>query len=200
VRAGNLRDKLDVIVLPDEEPHDLLEGLPREYPAPYAGGLGSEGVKALGQFVRDGGTLVALNDASRFAVTQLLLPVRNVLEGVADDEFYAPGSIFRLELDPTHPIARGMPTQSVAWYESGPAFQVLDSSAARVVGRYPSDPQRLLLSGWVLHPERVAGLAAVVEARLGTGRVVLFGFRPQYRGQSIATYPLLFNSLQLTPR
>jgi hypothetical protein len=200
VRAGSLRDKLDVIVLPDEEPHDLLEGLPREYPAPYAGGLGTEGVKALGQFVRGGGTLVALNDASRFAVTQLLLPVRNVLEGVADDEFYAPGSIFRLELDPTHPIARGMPAQSVAWYEAGPAFQVLDSSAARVVGRYPSDPQRLLLSGWVLHPERVAGLAALVEVRLGAGRVVLFGFRPQYRGQSIATYPLLFNSLQLTPR
>jgi glutamine amidotransferase-like uncharacterized protein len=123
-----------------------------------------------------------------------------VLEGVADDEFYAPGSIFRLELDPAHPIARGMPAQSVAWYEAGPAFQLLDSSAARVVGRYPSDPQRLLLSGWVLHPERVAGLAALVEVRLGAGRVVLFGFRPQYRGQSIVTYPLLFNSLQLTPR
>jgi zinc carboxypeptidase len=200
VRAGKLRDKFDVIVLPDQEPHDLLDGLPREYPAPYAGGLGPDGVKALRQFVTDGGTLVALNDASRFAVQQLLLPVRNVLEGVADDEFYAPGSIFRLELDTGDPLARNMPAQSVAWYESGPAFEVLDSSAAHVVGHYPEDPGRVLLSGWVLHPERVAGRAALVEVKLGGGRVVLFGFRPQYRGQSIATYPLLFNSLQLTTK
>jgi glutamine amidotransferase-like uncharacterized protein len=49
----------------------------------------------------------------------------------------------------------------------------------------------------VLHPARVAGRAALVEVRLGQGRVILFGFRPQYRGQSVATYPLLFNSLQM---
>jgi len=198
VRAGKLRDRFDVIVLPDQDPHDLLDGLPRQYPAPYTGGLGQDGVKTLRQFVSDGGTLVALNDASRFAIEQLLLPVRNVLEGVADDEFYAPGSIFRLELDPTDPIARDLPAQGVAWYEGGPAFEVLDSNAVRVVGRYPTDPDRVLLSGWVLHPERVAGRAALVQVKLGAGRVVLFGFRPQYRGQSIATYPLLFNSLQLT--
>jgi zinc carboxypeptidase len=200
VRTGKLKDQFEVIVLPDQSPHELFEGLPRQYPAPYPGGLGKEGVEALRQFVTDGGTLVALNDASRFAVEQLFLPVRNVLEGVADDEFYAPGSIFRLELDPSDPIARGMPAQSVAWYESGPAFEVLDSSTARVVGRYPADADRVLLSGWALHPERVAGRAALVEVKLGTGRVVLFGFRPQYRGQSIATYPLLFNSLRLTTR
>src|SRR5947199_1338618 len=200
VRAGKLRDQFDAIVLPDQSPHELFDGLPRQYPAPYAGGLGQEGVDALRQFVTDGGTLVALNDASRFAVERLLLPVRNVLESVADDEFYAPGSIFRLELDASDPIARGLPPQSVAWYESGPAFEVLDSSAARIVGRYPVDADKVLLSGWALHPERVAGRGALVEAKLGTGRVVLFGFRPQYRGQSIATYPLLFNSLRLTPR
>jgi hypothetical protein len=198
VRAGKLKEQFGVIVLPDQAPTELLNGLPRSYPAPYAGGLGDEGVKALRQFVQDGGTLVALNDASRFAAQQLLLPVRNVLEAVADDEFYAPGSIFRLELDTGHPLARGMPAQSIAWFESGPAFEVLDSSAVRVVGRYPVEADRVLLSGWVLHPERVAGRAAVVEVKQGAGRVVLFGFRPQYRGQSIATYPLLFNSLQPT--
>src|SRR2546426_668951 len=165
VRAGKLAEQFDVVVLPDQAPDELLTGLPREYPAPYAGGLGDDGVKALRRFVQDGGTLVALNDASRFAATQLLLPVRNVLEGVADDEFYAPGSIFRLELDTGHLVARGMPAQSIAWYESGPAFEVLDSSAARVIGRYPADADKLLLSGWVLHPERLAGRAALVEVR-----------------------------------
>ena len=196
VRAGKLKDQFDVIVLPDQSPRELLEGLPARYPAPYAGGLGEEGSDALRQFVTDGGTLVALNEASRFAVQALLLPVRNVLESVTDDEFYAPGSIFRLELDTAHRVARGMPRETIGWFQAGPAFEILDTTVARVIGRWPEDPTRLLLSGWVLHPERVAGKGALVEVRQGEGRVVLFGFRPQYRGQSIATYPLLFNSLQ----
>jgi len=198
VRAGGLKARFDVIVLPDESPHGLLEGLPApRYPAAYAGGLGSAGVDALRQFVQDGGTLVALNDASRFLIQTLLLPVRNVTEGVSDDEFYAPGSIFRLELDTSAAEAHGMSPRSIAWYEGGPAFDVLDSAQVRVIGRYPTDPAALLLSGWVLHPERVAGRAALVEVKVGQGKAILFGFRPQYRGQSLATFPLLFNSLQL---
>jgi hypothetical protein len=199
VREGKLRDRFDVIILPDQSPRELLEGLPSRYPAPYAGGLGSEGSDALRQFVTDGGTLIALNEASRFAIQALLLPVRNVLEAVGDDDFYAPGSIFRLELDTTNAIARGSPRETIGWFQGGPAFEVLDSTLARVVGRWPSDPEKVLLSGWVLHPDRVAGKAAIVEVQQGTGRVILFGMRPQYRGQSIATYPLLFNSLQSSP-
>jgi len=197
VRAGKLKEKFDVVVLPDQAALDLLNGLPTHvYPAPYAGGIGKDGVRELRQFVEQGGTLVALNHATRFAVEQLLLPVRNVLEGVPDDEFYAPGGIFRLELDTDHPVARGMPEQTVAWFEDGPAFDVVDSSVVNVIGRYPTDPDKVLRSGWVLHPKRVAGRAALLEVHLGQGRVILFGFRPQYRGQSLATYPLLFNSLQ----
>jgi len=198
VRAGRLKQKFDVIILPDQSPRELLEGLAaRIYPAPYAGGLGDDGAQALRQFVDDGGTLVALNNASRFAIQTLLLPVRNVLEGLSDDDFYAPGSIFRIELDTTHAVTKRMPSQSIAWFESGPAFDVLDSSLVRIIARYPDDPDQVLLSGWVLHPDRVAGRAAILEVRQGQGRAILFGFRPQFRGQSLATYPLLFNSLQL---
>ena len=196
VRAGKLKDHFDVIILPDQSPQEILEGLPSRYPAPYAGGMGSEGSEALRQFVNDGGTLIALNDASRFAIQALLLPVRNVLEATSEEDFYAPGSIFRLELDTTQAIARGLPRETIGWFEGGPAFEVLDTAAARVVGHWPDDPARLLLSGWVLHPERIAGKAAIVEVQQGAGRVILFGMRPQYRGQSIATYPLLFKSLR----
>ena len=196
VRAGKLHDRFDVIILPDESPNDILDGLSSRYPAPYAGGLGSEGSDALRQFVVDGGTLIALNEASRFAIQALLLPVRNVLEAVSDEDFYAPGSIFRLELDTTNAIARGLPRETIGWFQEGPAFEVLDSSVTHVVGRWPDDPERVLLSGWVLHPDRIAGKAAILEVQQGAGRVILFGMRPQYRGQSIATYPLLFNSLR----
>jgi hypothetical protein len=196
VRAGKLRDQFDVIMLPDQSPREILEGLPRRYPAPYAGGLGADGSEALRQFVVDGGTLVALNEASRFAIQALLLPVRNVLEAVPDEDFYAPGSIFRLELDTSQAVARGMPRETIAWFQGSPAFEILDSTVTKVIGRWPEDPARVLLSGWVLHPDRIAGKAAILEVTLGEGRVILFGIRPQYRGQSIATYPLLFNSLR----
>src|SRR2546426_4893208 len=111
VRAGKLKERFDVIVLPDQSPQEILEGLPSRYPAPYPGGVGSEGSEALREFVNDGGTLIALNDASRFAIQALLLPVRNVLEATSEEDFYAPGSIFRLELDTTQGIARGLPRE-----------------------------------------------------------------------------------------
>ena len=200
VRAGGLREQFDVIILPDQAPREILEGLPRRYPSPYAGGIGPEGSDALRQFVGDGGTLIALNEASRFAIQALLLPVRNVLEAMPEEDFYAPGSIFRLELDTTTAVARGMPKATIGWFQGSPAFEPLDSTVSRVIGRWPDDPAQVLLSGWVLHPERVAGKAAILEVQQGAGRVVLFGLRPQYRGQSLVTYPLLFNSLRVTTR
>src|SRR6266540_3263379 len=105
VRAGKLRDQFDVIILPDQPPREILEGLPPRYPAPYAGGIGPDGSESLRQFVVDGGTLIALNESSRFAIQALLLPVRNVLEALPDEDFYAPGSIFRLELDTSTAVA-----------------------------------------------------------------------------------------------
>ena len=107
-----------------------------------------------------------------------------------------PGSILRLELDTTHPIAAGMPKDSIAWVEDSPVFEVEDNAAdVRVIGWYPKDKDPLL-SGWLLGGDRIKGKAALVEVKLGQGRVVLFGFRPQYRAQSLATYPLLFNALE----
>jgi hypothetical protein len=195
LHGGALKEKYDVIVLPDQSPRGLSEGLSRRYPDPFAGGVGAEGAQSLRQFVHDGGTIVALNAASRFVIQSLLLPVRNVLESVPNDDFYAPGSIFRLELEPGHPVTRNVPRETIAWFEEGPAFEVLDTSVVQVIGRYPADADRLLLSGWVLGADKVAGKAALLEVRQGQGRVILFGFKPQYRGQPQATFPLLFNSL-----
>jgi hypothetical protein len=63
----------------------------------------------------------------------------------------------------------------------------------QVIGRF-GDPNPLL-SGWLLGPEYLAGLPAIVEARVGRGSIVLFGFQPDYRGQTVTTWPLLFNAL-----
>jgi len=197
-RAGNLRAKYDAIIIPDQAARLILNGHKAgTMPDEYTGGIGKKGVEKLREFVEAGGTLIALNRASDFAIEQFKLPVRDITEGLKRTEFYVPGSILRTELDTTHPIAKGMPKESIAWAEDSPVFEVSDPKEAarvRVIARYPSksDP---LLSGYLLGGERIKGKAALVEVSLGRGRVYLFGFRPQYRGQSLATYPLLFNAI-----
>jgi glutamine amidotransferase-like uncharacterized protein len=105
-----------------------------------------------------------------------------------------------MRLDPTHPIAEGLAEETIAWFEEGPAFESRDPTRVRIVGRYPAAANEILLSGWLLGAERVAGRAALVEVRRGRGRVVLFGFKPQYRGQTQATFPLLFNAVRTSAR
>jgi hypothetical protein len=198
-RAGNLRARYEKIIIPDQSPRAIFNGhKPGSMPEEYTGGLGAEGVKSLREFVEQGGTLVFLNRASDFAIEQFKLPLRDITAGLKRTEFYVPGSILRIELDTSHPLARGMPKESIAWAEESPVFELSDpKEAARVhiIARYPetSDP---LLSGWLLGGERIKGKAALVEVTLGKGRIYLFGFRPQYRGQSLATYPLFFNAIR----
>ncbi|MGD9589220.1 MAG: M14 family zinc carboxypeptidase [Pyrinomonadaceae bacterium] len=207
------------IVFPDQSPNQILNGYAKgSMPDEYTGGVGKEGVENLKKFVEAGGTLVFLNESSRFAIEQFNLPVKDITRGLPRKEFYIPGSILRTELDTTHPIAKGMPQQSIAWFEDSPTFEIIDTGgnasvnerasgpgiegtlpngrvSARIVAAYPKDPKQILLSGWALGAERLAGKAALVEVSYGKGKIVLFGFRPQYRGQSLATFPLLFNAI-----
>lgn len=189
------------IIFPDQSPNQILNGYAKgAMPDEYTGGVGKEGVENLRKFVEAGGTLVFLNESSRFAIEQFKLPVRDVTMGLSRKDFYIPGSILRTEIDTTHPIAKGMPAESIAWFEDSPAFEIQTDPLAlannfRIIARYPSKPENILLSGWALGAEKLAGKAALVEFTIGKGKIVLFGFRPQYRGQSLATFPLLFNAI-----
>lgn len=194
IRDGAL-ERYDVVLFEDQGAQQIVEGWPQSVmPAEYSGGLGTEGVAAVRRFVEAGGRMVAIGRATDLAVEALELDVENAVAGLESTEFYIPGSILRLELNPTHRLASGMPSRTVAWFWRGSRAFEVKSENVTIVARYGAgDP---LLSGWVLGREHVAGKPAIVEATVGRGSVVLFGFPPNYRGQTIATWPLLFNALK----
>jgi hypothetical protein len=194
VRAGALRPRFDAIVLPDQPKAALLNGHAKgSMPEEHVGGLGPEGVAALRDFVEEGGTLVALDSATLFAVDELQLPVKNALRDVPPGEFYCPGSILAARADPARPLAHGLPERTPVWFEGSPALVVEKGEA---VLRYEDDDP--LLSGWLVGGDRLKGKVALAEVPLGEGRVVLFAFRPQYRAQSRVTYAALLNALYLS--
>ncbi len=195
IRRGGLADRYDAILFQTQNARSIRNGYQvGTVPPEYAGGVGGEGVAALKAFVEAGGRLVTIEGAWEFAAEVFELPVTSAVEGLRNTEYYIPGSILRLDLDPSSEVADGMDPESIAWYGTGSvAFHVTDPNV-RVPARYGSpDP---LLSGWVLGGDKVAGEPAIVEVDVGRGSVVMFGFQPNYRAQTIATFPLLFNALR----
>ena len=189
LQSGHLRGAFDVLVFPDQPVNDLVNGYAKgAMPDEFTGGLGDAGASALREFASDGGTIVFFNRSTAYAVQRLGIKARNVVEGVSNSDFYSPGSLLHVELNTRHPLALGLPREIAVWSEQSPAWD-----AAEPVARYPDS--QILASGWLMGEKFLAGRAALLDVPLGAGHVLLFGMRPQYRGQSYQTFKLFFNSL-----
>jgi hypothetical protein len=199
IRKGNLNKRFDVVILPDSSPAAISSGtLPYgdedaggpPTPPEFRGGLGDAGLASLKAFAEAGGTIVTLNRASNLYARKDS-PVANALDGVKNTEFYVPGSILEVSVDTTNPIAYGSKPRVPIFFEQSPSFKV--SGEAVSVASYPND--KPLLSGWILGGQYLRGTSAIAEEPVGKGRIILFGFRPQYRAQSEVTYRFFFNAL-----
>jgi hypothetical protein len=173
----------------------LLDGLsPLEVPEPYSGGIGDTGGEALRRFVWEGGTVVALNQASDAIIELFELPVANVLRGLDSSEFSCAGALLQIELENAALGTEGVPRHAVAMFAGGPAFQTQAGFSGKVMASF-ADAKTLLQSGVIIGPEKIAGKAAALEVSFGRGKVYLFSFKPQWRGQSHSTYKMLFDLL-----
>jgi len=204
LKAGNLNRKYDVIIVPDDNLGTLTGGGrdddDPDYPPEYRSGFGDEGIRALEAFVEAGGTLVTFARAGDLAIDGFGLPLRDAVGGLPGREFWSPGSTLRVKVDPTHPLAYGMPEDALATFLAGSqVYETRPSANSQATDRFVTYVDRnVLQSGWLLGEEHLADKAAVVSVEHGEGRVVLIGFRAQHRAQTHGTFKLLFNALVST--
>jgi hypothetical protein len=190
--------KFAVMILPSEQTRPAAD---TEADESAARGINAQGYANLAQFVQDGGTLICFDGSCGAVIRQMKLPLKNVLDGLRSSDFYCPGSVLRLEVDTSSPIARGMYKDTDAYFINSSAFEITrpaKDNEVYVIARYAKD--NLLRSGWLRGEDKLKDGIALAVYPMGKGRIVLFGFRPQHRGQTWGTFPFIWNAINLAAR
>ncbi len=203
VKAGYLRERFDVIVLPDQGGDSIINGHDEgTMPPRYVGRMTVGSMANLKAFVEAGGTLICNRASCDPVVENFRLPVKNVLSDLTTNDFNCPGSILRIDYDSRHPVAYGLQERGIAFFSAGRVYRVANDArssedngtpSVQTVASYPDEP--LLISGWLIGGEHIRGESAILDASVGEGNVVLFGFNVQNRAQAFATFKLLFNAI-----
>lgn len=214
--AGNLARRFDVLVFPTEAIPGWRErggfgGFgsqidPQRIPEEYRSWLGSvteeKTVPQLLQFLNDGGTIIAIGTSVAMG-KHAGLPIANYLVDASgrllpEEKFYVPGSILRVRVDNTLPIAYGMPEEVDVFFDNSPVMRLLPEASARGVRRVAwFDTAEPLRSGWAWGQENLKDGVAALEAPVGRGKLFLFGPEILNRGQPHGTFKFFFNGIYL---
>ncbi len=221
VEDAGLARNFDVVVFPAASHDVLTKGkykrgdryVVNDFPPEYRKPISKRGLARLTEFILGGGVVVSWGGSAGLftdglAATggddengeRLDLPVRDATESADDKGLMVPGAFLAVDFLEGHPVTLGMPRQGGAFSRGRPVLATsipsLDTDR-RVVAVHPD--RELLLSGYLEGEKALRNRPAAVWVRAGEGQIVLFGFRPQFRGSTPATFKLVFNSL-LLPR
>jgi hypothetical protein len=198
--AGALREKFDVLVLPDGAAAVALKDVPvplADLPKEYLKTTGritvEKTIPQLKRFVESGGRVITIGDANDLAAA-IGVPAQSVVAGLGRDKFYVPGALLRVAVDNTKPLAWGMPSHADVFFDSSPAWKA-GAGQARVAWFDSPEP---LMSGWAWGQKLLEGTTAIQEVALGEGRIVMLGPEVAFRGQPHGTFKFLFNALYLS--
>lgn len=212
IKDGKL-SQYSAIIFPSQSPNGILHGHSElSMPKKFTGGIGLDGMSKIDQYTKSGGTVIFFDAASDLAIEQLGLPVRNVVSNLPSSSFFIPGSLVRMKVDTNNQLAYGMMDEVAASFNRSSAFQTIeqrksgeggeekiaDAPEANVIEVASYASNDILMSGWAMGEERyLKNKSAMLHIPHGSGDIVLFGFRPQFRGQPRGTYKLIFNSIYL---
>lgn len=208
----------DVVIFPDEHKSILEKGqyqrgdsyIVSDYPPEYTKGIGDEGMKRLMKFLENGGIILSWGHStelfagtlkiehSETEIEEFQLPFRDDAKALAKDGFYSPGSLFKLRLKPDHPLTVGLEPEIGVFSFGSPILSTQIPNFdmdRRVIGDFAETGT--LMSGYCDKPELLANRPGMIWLKKGKGQFVLFGFNPQYRASTSASYKLVFNSILL---
>lgn len=217
--AGDLRDQFDVLIFPTGAIPAVAAGAdsplrrfgggqpdPAAIPAEFRGWLGTVSaehtVPRLVEFLEAGGTIITIGTSTSLA-QHAGLPVADHLVGedgtsLSRERYYVPGSVLRVRVDTTRPVAYGLPERLDVFFDNSPVFRLGADAGSRGVSSVAwFDSAQPLRSGWAWGQEHLEGGVAVAEARVGRGALYLFGPEILHRGQPHGTFKLLFNGIYL---
>jgi Zinc carboxypeptidase len=215
VRAGNLRAKYDVIIVPSQgrTAKDVVYDIPvYGQPLPYTktarykflgdygsspdirGGMGLAGLEELRKFVSEGGTLITLGESSAVPAEFGLTPDIQVRR--PSTAFYAPGPIVATNvLKPTSPIFYGYTDRAIpVRWASTALLSVPLRDKQDVLMEFPGG-EKNVLSGFMNGAEEIKDRPAIVLSPVDSGQVLMFATNPIYRWQNFGEFRMLYNAL-----
>jgi hypothetical protein len=169
--------------------------------------LDKNSVDKIKAWVQSGNTLITIKSGAEWAIrngfTKHRLLIDSSVNSIRQDYDRAVeiegakslgGSIFKVDLDTTHPIGYGFQHRKLSVYKNGLTFFQKSASPYNTVAQYTSDP---VVGGYV-HSTTLNKLKngpSILVGGEGAGRVILFGDEPNFRGTWYSTNKLFLNAL-----
>jgi hypothetical protein len=177
-------------------------------PAEYRGRRGSISaavtIPQLKKFMEEGGTILTIGGSTSLA-KELGLPLANHLVELDDsgeeaplpaEKYYVPSSVLRVCVDTASPLAMGMGDHVDVMFGNSPTFRLSAKSSSAGLQKVAwFDSKTPLRSGWAWGQHYLENGVAIIDAKMGRGRLVLFGPEVLFRGQPHGTFKLFFNAL-----
>ena len=181
---------------------------PQSIPAEFRDRLGNvtvaRTVPRLRQFLEAGGAILTIGSSTSLGYSAGL-PIANALMERTQDgterplqreKYYIPGSVLQVRVDNSNPLAYGMSDKLDVFFDNSPVFRLRPEAAlkgVRPVAWFDSD--KPLRSGWAWGQKYLQDGVAVAEARVGKGKLFLFGPEITFRAQPHGTFKFLFNGI-----
>ncbi len=171
--------------------------------------ISESGIKKIKDWVGKGNTLITIGSASSWAIKKEV--VKESLVETKNDTIFSRkryidareysgrerigGSILKVDLDLTHPLAFGYRDQSIPVYKNNNVFLNKSKSDYSSVAIYSKNPH---IDGYVSKKnmeDNLKGAASLIVSDSGSGRVVLFADNPNFRGSWYGTNKLFLNAI-----
>jgi zinc carboxypeptidase len=170
--------------------------------------ISSSATAAIKRWVSEGGTLVTLRGAIKWASSKGLINARLIKSSDQTDDKPARsyehanrdrrggaigGAIFEVKLDLTHPLTFGYDEESLAVFRRGTDFYDVAENVYATPARYSDRP---LLAGYIndANLTRLSGTAAILIGGSGSGKVIAFVDNLSFRAYWWGTQKLIANA------